>query len=50
VNYTQEQENDIYQRFSIGYNKMKDEPEMKDLVAAITSYRKMLKLFNINDS
>ena len=34
----------------MGYNKLKDEPEMKELVDGITSYRKMLKLFNINDS
>lgn len=29
---------------------MKDEPEIQSLVEAITSYRMMLKLFNINDS
>lgn len=28
---------------------MKDLPEMKELVLGITSYRKMLKLFNIKD-
>lgn len=34
----------------MGYNKLKEEPEMKELVFAVTSYRKMLKLFNITDS
>lgn len=28
---------------------MKDDPELKQLVEAITGYRKMLKLFNITD-
>ena len=47
--FTDEQENEIYQRFSSGYNKMKDEPEIQYLIEAITSYRTMLKLFNIKD-
>lgn len=28
---------------------MKDDPDLQDLVEAITSYRHMLKLFNITD-
>ena len=28
---------------------MKDDPELKQLVVAITSYRNMLKLFNVRD-
>lgn len=28
---------------------MKDDPELKQLVQAITSYRHMLKLFNVDD-
>ena len=47
--FTPEQENEIYQRFARGYNKLKDLPEMKELVLGITSYRKMLKLFSISD-
>jgi len=47
--FTPDQENEIYQRFAKGYNTMKDLPEMKELVLGITSYRKMLKLFNIKD-
>ena len=47
--FTDEQENEIYQRFSKGYNAMKDEPELQQLVEAITSYRQMLTLFNITD-
>ena len=46
---TYEQQNEIIQRFSKGYNKMKDDPELKQLVQAITSYRHMLKLFNVSD-
>ena len=45
-----EQENDIYQNFAIGYNKMKDDPQLQQLVEAVTGYRKMLKLLNIEDS
>lgn len=45
--FTPEQENEIYQRFSRGFNQMKDEPEIQSLVEAITSYRMMLKLLNI---
>lgn len=29
---------------------MKEEPELQQLVEAISSYRMMLKLFNIDDS
>jgi len=47
---TDEQENDIYQRFAIGYNKMKDDPYLMNLLPAVTSYRHMLKLFNVDDS
>jgi len=48
-NFSPEQENEIYQRFAKGYNKMKDKPELQQLVEEITSYRKMLKLFCIDD-
>ena len=47
--FTPEEENDIYQRFAKGYNELKDQPELQQLVEAITSYRQMLKLFNITD-
>lgn len=47
--FTAEQENEIYQRFSKGYNAMKDDPDLMHLVEAISSYRKMLTLMNISD-
>ena len=31
-NYDQEQENEIYQRFAMGYNKLKNEPVMQEMV------------------
>lgn len=48
--FSRAQENEIYQRFAKGYNEMKDDPELRQLVDAITGYRQMLKLLNINDS
>ncbi len=48
-NLSPEAENEIYQRFFNGYNMVKDNPEVKQLIEAITSYRMMLKLFNIAD-
>lgn len=47
--FTQEQENEIYQRFAKGYNQLKDDPELSNLVDTITGYRQMLKLLNIKD-
>lgn len=47
--FSPEQENEIYQRFAKGYSVMKEKPEMQHLVESITSYRQMLKLFNISD-
>ncbi len=47
--FTPEEENEIYQRFSRGYNKFKDKPELREIVEAINTYRKMLMLFNIDD-
>jgi glycerol-3-phosphate O-acyltransferase/dihydroxyacetone phosphate acyltransferase len=37
------------QRFSKGYNALKDHPDMQQMVGAISSYRMMLKLMNIRD-
>jgi hypothetical protein len=37
--YTPQEENDIYQRFAIGYNQLKEEPEINDLVLLISNYR-----------
>lgn len=48
-NLSPEQHNEIYQRFAKGYEKIKDEPELRQLVDAITGYRQMLKLMNIKD-
>jgi hypothetical protein len=47
--FTPEAENEIYQRFSRGYNKFKDKPELREMIEGINIYRKMLKLFNIED-
>lgn len=30
--YDQQQENEIYQRFAYGYNKLKNEPAMQEMV------------------
>lgn len=48
--FTEVQENDIYQKFSKGYNSMKDDPELQEIVQAIYSYIQLLKFFNIEDS
>ena len=47
--YTQDEENEIYQKFAKGYNLHKDRPELKGIVEEITIYRQMLKLLNIKD-
>ena len=49
-NLSPEAENEIYQRFFNAYNMVKDNPEVRKLIEAITSYRMMLKLFNITDN
>mmetsp|Transcript_2192 Transcript_2192/g.2126 ORF Transcript_2192/g.2126 Transcript_2192/m.2126 type:complete len:114 (-) Transcript_2192:594-935(-) len=47
--FTNQQENDIYQRFFMGYNAFKDRNELKELIEAITMYRKRLRTLNIHD-
>ncbi len=49
-NYTEEQENDIFQRFSIGYNAYKEKDELKTLIEEITDYRSQLKALGMNDT
>ena len=37
--FTPEEENEIYQKFANGFNKLKDHPEMAGIVEEITIYR-----------